>query len=111
MPFGIWALAVAAYGSKRLHHNLWAAMLGAALSIPPFGRMLAMIAITIIYVPTHFAFPDFSAVTPGTQYVGALFRAYPISWCVGGILLGTLLHWATIAGLMCLLRWVNVRER
>jgi len=98
MPFGLWAFAVAVYGSRRLHHNLWAAIAGAALSIPPIGPLLAKIAITMIYAPTHFALPDFSAVSPGTPYIGTLIGTFPISWCLGGALLGTVLHWVTIAG-------------
>jgi len=110
MPFGLWAFAVAVYGSRRLHHSLWAAVLGATLSIPPIGPLLAKIAISIIYVPTHFALPDFTAVSPGAPYVGMLFRAYPISWCLGGALLGTILHWVTIVTLTWLFRRIPVNE-
>jgi len=110
IPFGVWAFAVAAYGSKRLNHNLWAAMLGAALSIPPIGPWLAKTAISIIYVPTHLALPDFPAITPGLHYVAPLFRAYPITWCLGGAMLGTILHWVTIAGLTWLFRRIDARE-
>ncbi len=111
LPFGLWTFAVAAYSSKRLHHNLWAVMLGAALSIPPIGLLLAKLAISVIYVPTHFAWPDFPVITPGVHYAGTLFRAYPISWCIGGVLLGTVLHWVTLAVLTWLLRRISVRER
>ena len=110
MPLGLWAFAAAAYGSKRLHHSLWAAMLGATLSIPPIGPLLAKTAIAIVYIPTHLAVPDFPVTSPGVHYVGTLFRAYPVSWCLGGVLLGTVMHWLTISGLMWLLRLIRVRQ-
>ncbi len=109
MPLGLLVFAAAVFGSKRLHHNLWPAMLGAALSSPPIGPTLAKTAIAVAYVPTHGALPDFPAVPPGFHYVAPLFRAYPVSWCLGGLVLGTLLHWVTIAGQVWVMRRINVR--
>ncbi len=106
LPFGVWVIAVVVYGSKRLHHNLLAAMLGAALAIGPVGSAVAKASITIGYLFTHFALPDFSEATPGVDGLGTVFGAFPLSWLVGGVLLGTVLHWVAIVLVFWGLRWV-----
>lgn len=109
LPLGPWAFAAAAYGSRRLHHNLWGALLGAALVLPPVGPAMAKVAIGIGHAVTRFARPDFTAALPGAQSVREVFGAFPLSWCVGGVLLGTVLHWVTLGLLVAILRGVDVR--
>lgn len=109
MPIGVWALAAAVYGSRRLHHNLWAALLGASLALPPVGPALAKVAITIGYVPMHFGWPDFAGATPGVDGLGAVFRAFPAASLIGGIVLGTALHWVTVFILLFFFRGVRTK--
>lgn len=110
LPLGSWIVIVVAYGSKRLHHNLFAAMLGAALVIPPIGVVVAKASITIGYALTHFGLPDFSGATPGVEGLGTVFTAFPLSRLVGGVLLGTVLHWLAIVLLFSVLRFVPTVE-
>ncbi len=107
LPLGWWTALVVAYGSKRLHHNLLAAMLGAALVIPPIGTMVAKVSITIGYALTHFGLPHFSGATPGVEGLGVVFWAFPVSWIVGGVVLGTVLHWLAIVIVFSALRLVS----
>lgn len=104
LPLGWWAFVAAAYGSRRLHHNLVAAMTGALLTIPPVGPALAKVSITLGHLLTHFARPDFTEAMPGVDSLGQVLRAFPVSWCVGGLLLGTSLHAATIGVVFWALR-------
>ncbi len=105
MPLGLWVIPAVSYGSKRLHHNIWSTALGAALAIPPIGDVLAKVSITIGHVITHLRLPAFSLANPGVNTHSEVFRAFPISWCVGGVLLGSALHWLIIGLLMRLLRY------
>ena len=106
LPMGLWILPAMLYGSKRLHHHLLAAMLGAGLAVGPVGRVLAKASVTIGYVMTHLSPPDFSAATPGVDSVATVFCAFPVSWLIGGVLLGTVLHWAAIVVVFIVLGWV-----
>jgi uncharacterized protein (DUF2062 family) len=110
MPLGIWIIAVVIYGSKRLHHNLFAAMLGAAIAIPPIGTWIVKAAICIGHVLTHLSFPDFSEATPGVDAFSTVFMAFPISWLVGGVILGTVLHWVAIVVVFSALRLVSTPD-
>ncbi len=96
MPLGLWAFVVVIFGSKRLHHNLWAALFGACLTLPPIGPFLAKLAITIAYLPTHFAMPDFTGAMPGVDSIAVVLRAFPIAWPIGGIIIGFACHWLAI---------------
>lgn len=104
MPVGMWAWVAATYGSRRLHHSLVAAIAGACLCIPPMGTTLAKVAITIGHVPLHLSLPDFNHARPGVESVGEVLRAFPISWPLGGVVLGTVLHWITLVGLFLFFR-------
>jgi len=107
MPFGWGIILGVLYGSKRLHHNLWMASIGAALAIPPVGTVLTKASITIGYCITHLSLPDFSLAMPGVNTVGEVLWVFPLSWCVGGVVLGCVLHWAIIAMLMRILRFIT----
>jgi hypothetical protein len=110
MPLGIWIIAVVIYGSKRLHHNLFAAMLGAAIAIPPVGTWVVKAAICIGYVLTHLSLPDFSDATPGVDAFSTVFMAFPLSWLIGGVILGTVLHWVAIVVVFSALRFVSTPD-
>jgi uncharacterized protein (DUF2062 family) len=108
MPFGWFVFFVVAYGSKRLHHNLWAAWIGACLTLAPVGPALTKAAVTVGPLLTHARVPDFTVAMPGVAPVATVFATFPVSWCVGGVLLGTVAHWVTIAVLMLAFRRIPV---
>ncbi len=104
MPLGWWIIPAVLYSSKRLHHNLWVTALGATLALPPMGDELAKVSITIGHLLTHLGLPDFSLAMPGTHTLSQVLLTFPVSWCVGGVVLGCALHWTAIGGLMYLFR-------
>ncbi len=111
MTLGWWVLPALIYGSKRLHHNLWASALGAALAIPPVGTVLVKASITLGYLATHLGLPDFSLADPSQSAMIEVMRTFPLSWSMGGIVIGCLLHWLIIAALMHLLRYLPENHR
>jgi len=110
MPLGWFVFLVVAYGSRRLHHNLWAAWIGACLTLAPVGPALTKAAVTVGHLLTHASLPDFTIAMPGVAPVTTVFAAFPVSWCVGGVLLGTVAHWLTISILMLAFRWIPVGQ-
>lgn len=110
VPFGWLVFLVVAYASKRLHHNLWAAWIGSCLTLAPVGPVLTKAAVTVGHLLTHASLPDFTLATPGVAPVATVFAAFPVSWCVGGVLLGTVAHWVTISILMLAFRRIPVRN-
>lgn len=107
---GLWTIVAILYGSKRLNHNLWAVLAGAALAIPPIGPVLGKVAITVAYVPMHLSLPSFESVAPGASELGTIIRTFPVSWFLGSVVVGTVLHWLALTTLMYATRSIPVRH-
>lgn len=111
LPLGIGAFPAAAYGSWRLRHNLWAALLGATLCLPPVGPAIAKLSIAFGHILLGFAWPDFTLISPGEQPIHVVLRSYYLTWPLGSLVAGTLLHWLTILVLLLLFRRFQVERR
>lgn len=111
MPLAGLQPVAAAYVSWRLQVPLWTVLAGSLLMVTPAGPPLAALAINIGHVVLHGRFVGAGEV----QLIGIgaweWLQRFPVSWPLGGVVVGFFSNWVTIASLVMLFRLVSTKSK
>lgn len=109
MPLGGFEILLAVYAAWRLHVHMLPVVAGSLLCLGAAGAALSRAAITVGHLLLHASPPDLTALDPGGGRHWRTLAEFPLSWPLGGIVIGFLCNWIIIAVLVALFRLVPVR--